>query len=112
MPTSGRRFQLRLRTLLVVVTLFCLAVGWIASQARTVYERKAALANYSRFIILYSFVDEQNRAALTSPVKRLLGDKPLGYMVVSSAIPADDLKRVRAIFPEAEIELRRVTEVR
>jgi hypothetical protein len=31
-------------------------------------------------------------------------------MVVSAAISPDDLKRLRDTFPEAEIELRRVTE--
>jgi hypothetical protein len=112
-PKRTRRwYQFRLRTLLVVVTLFCLIVGWIAIQARVAHQRKAALAGYSRFIILYSFVDEDSRVALTSPLKRLFGDKPIAYMVVSAALSGDDLKRLREVFPEAEIELRRVPEVR
>jgi hypothetical protein len=110
-PLSSRRLQFRLRTLLIVVTLFCLVVGRIANQARTVYDRKAALADYSGYVILHSFADEGSRAAMTSPVKRWLGDDAVGYLVVSAAVSPDDLKRLRDTFPEAEIELRRVTEV-
>jgi hypothetical protein len=38
-----RRFQFRLRTLMIGVTLFCLVAGWLLNQASVVWERKSLL---------------------------------------------------------------------
>jgi hypothetical protein len=39
-PKRKRRwFQFRLRTLMIVVTLFCIAGGWLGNQVRIVWER-------------------------------------------------------------------------
>jgi hypothetical protein len=66
-PLSRRRFQFRLRTLMIGVTLFCVAAGWLAVQARAVRDRKGVLYNHAHFIILYSFFDEQDRGANWPP---------------------------------------------
>ncbi len=106
-PKRKRRwFQFSLRTLCVIVTLFCVGASWIGSQARTIQERKAALASHSRFIILYSFVDGPDRSEVTSPIKRWLGDMPVEHMVLSPDTPPADLNTIRETFPEAEIEVR------
>ena len=42
-PSPRRRFQFRLRTLMIGVTLFCVVAGWLLSQASVVWERKALL---------------------------------------------------------------------
>jgi hypothetical protein len=38
-----RRFQFRLRTLLILVTIFCVVGGWFGNQVRIVRERSAML---------------------------------------------------------------------
>jgi hypothetical protein len=107
-----RRFQFRLRTLMIVVTLLAVVCAYVGCQAKIVRQRKAVLANCSRSIILYSFGDEADQSSLISPVKRWLGDVAVQYMVVSAAVDLADLKVIREAYPEAEIELRHVVEIR
>ena len=111
-PPLRRLFQFRLRTLMIVVTLFCTFAGWIGNQVRTAHQRKAMFANCSQSIILYSFADEGDQFSLISPIKRWLGDVSVQYMVVSATVDPADLKAIRETFPEAEIELRHVVEIR
>ena len=106
------RFQFRLRTLMIVVTLFCTFAGWIGNQVRTAHQRKAMFANCPQSIILYSFADEGDQFSLISPVRRWLGDVTVQYLVVSATVDPADLKAIRETFPETEIELRHVVEIR
>lgn len=102
-PKRRRRWsQFSLRSLMIVVTLFCVAAGWFATQARAVRDRKAALYNHARFIILYSFLDEQDRRA-NWPLRQWLGDVPIEHMVVTHDIPPDDFETIRHAFPEAMV---------
>jgi hypothetical protein len=112
-PKRKRRwFQFSLRTLMIVVTLLAVPCAYVGWQTKIVRERKAVLANCSRSIILYSFADEADQSSLISPVKRWLGDVAVQYIVVSAAFDLADLKVIREAYPEAEIELRHVVEIR
>jgi hypothetical protein len=94
--THRRRFQFRLRTLLIGVTLFCIVVGWFLPEASLVWERKAMLKN-----ALAAYVDD-NGAGL-SWVRHSLGDIGMGLIQLGPSASDEELSRYRDVFPEASI---------
>jgi hypothetical protein len=94
--------QFRLRTLLIVVTVFCAATGWIAKQVHIVRERKAFIASTPE-PALYWFDDRDDRGPAIPFVRRLLGDR--GYESIGMQINSTKEERDRAakLFPEATI---------
>jgi hypothetical protein len=91
-----RRFQFRLRTLLIGVTLFCVIVGWFLHHASLVWERKAMLKN-----ALASYVDDDG--AGLSWVRHSLADMGMGLIQLGPLASDEELSRYRAIFPEASV---------
>ena len=100
-PKRKRRwFQFSLRTLLIVVTLFCIAAAWFTEQARIVRERKAIL-DHDGLISLLDFAT--GPSSRISIVRRWLGDvdcREIGAEPVSD----EELEHYRAVFPEATIK--------
>jgi hypothetical protein len=96
-PSPRRRFQFRLRTLMIGVTVFCVVVGgYVGWQAKIVRERRALL-------------DEINAAgggevpdiAHRPPwLRRILGDENVGFMVVPYMTDGETMARIFRLFPD------------
>ena len=115
--TPRRRFQFRLRTLLIGVTLFAVPCAYVAHEAKIVRERKAWYVSHpappvpeiiSRSVDqgmfggpIVSYGDESQNPSF---VRQVLGDGPAGTVVVSPNASVEEKKRVRLLFPEAVIE--------
>jgi hypothetical protein len=99
------RFQFRLRTLLLAVTVFCVFGGWVLSQAKIVWDRKATLKRIT---------EERHASAMTSlprlgephPIpwlRRLFGDEMITTIVIPKDTPLEERASLRAEFPEAKL---------
>jgi hypothetical protein len=119
-PKRQRRFQFRLRTLLIVVTLLCVVGGYVASQARIVQERQSWLADKTT-IWSYTTLDSavfscasefQNAFASNChiPIIRTrLGDKPIYSIEYDRNTPEKTQYELRRVFPEA-VEIKAAQE--
>src|SRR5262245_33675445 len=105
---SRRWLRFSLRTLLVLVTVFCVWLGW---QVSIVHERKAALAKPGIVErVVYPGDDEWNKAdsVPTLPFWRYwMGDRPVPSIILSEdhalevGLPGtDELQRV---FPDSNL---------
>jgi hypothetical protein len=114
-PSPRRRFQFRLRTLLILVTalaLPCAVVGW---ELNFIRQRQAALvwlkegAGWAITTAEYQQLPDQaphnpSGPAMEIPAwRRWLGDEPIAAIGFERRIPKADRERVRRLFPEAEI---------
>jgi hypothetical protein len=94
-----RWFQFSLRRLFVVVTVFVLWLGQTLPAARrAVAEREAVMKR------CISICDENSATVRHKlPITwRFLGAKPVWFLNVHYEADADELERVRALFPESE----------
>ena len=110
MPAPPRRwFAFRLRTMLVVVAVLAVAIGWVAVQLKWIADRE----NFTK----------HSRCVLASPICRYAGYRPemppslrmLGYRnaIGQIVLDGDDkelLERAQSLFPEAEITWHVVAE--
>src|SRR5689334_62972 len=96
-PSPRRRFQFRLRTLMIAVTVFCVVCGWLLSQAAIVWQRKAMLRDAPA-----SWVDDDERAGI-SWLRRAMGDQGIGTIVLDKTATDKQLDHYRDVFPEASI---------
>lgn len=113
MPASPTRrwFQFRLRTLLVGVALIGAACGYVAHEWRIVRERNALrdwlVANragdYSPYIS-WSSLPASEHPPPVSWVRQLMGDYGEIWIDLTRRASAKDEAKVRAVFPEAEID--------
>jgi len=101
-----RRFQFRLRTLLIGVTLFALPCAYVASQLKIVRERSAM--RHRLLVEEGDFLEPPNAkgghpANSPSSLRRLLGD--INTPVVSRVQARIDIEdeQVEQMFPEAEL---------
>jgi hypothetical protein len=105
-PSPRRRFQFRLRTLMIVVTLLAVACGYIGSQEQIVGQRRAWYVehpcNFSNGARVIACGDKAQSPGL---MRRWLGD------IANDAIPLplnstpDDRRRAIELFPEAVVVL-------
>ena len=106
-PKRKRRwFQFSLRTLLIVVTLFCVIVGgYVGWQKRIVNERKAYLeANkhvWENGLHVVFTKGDPNKAP--SLIRFWLGDHAQENVFVDENASKDIKQSVAALFPEATI---------
>jgi hypothetical protein len=94
-PSRRRRFQFRLRTLMIVVTLLAVPCGYIGWQARIVRERRDLLA--SQFV--KSSINDGNGSM--SWIRRSLGDEAYVFLYLSETATPDVVDRIKIAFPEA-----------
>jgi hypothetical protein len=103
------RFQFRLRTLIIGVTLFAVACGYVAWQARIVHKRKLVddwiTAHNGETAISLKMPGVADYQPSVSWFRRILGDRAVAGVNLSSPPSAEDEARIWAAFPEAE-ELR------
>jgi hypothetical protein len=93
---SRRRFQFRLRTLMIGVALFGVFGGWFGSQVRVVQERKALA---SRAGVDSHTTDARGRL---SWIRVWLGDKYFRGLLLDRSL-AEESVLYKNAFPEATI---------
>jgi hypothetical protein len=100
-PAPRRRFQFRLRTLMIGVTLLAVPMGYIGWQAKIVAERKAWLRD-DRDV---SITPASSGANDIPWMRRWLGDFKVDEIRVRSTLFIDSeiVKRLHEEFPEATI---------
>ena len=95
-PSPRRRFQFRLRTLLIGVTLLAVPLAYVGWQAKIVRERHAIL----KAPPMESFYPSVKTTPL---VRRWLGDLDLSEIVMGVNATEEEMARFRAAFPEAVV---------
>jgi hypothetical protein len=110
-PSPRRRFQFRLRTLLIGVTLLAMPCAYVASQDRIVSERTAVLC-WIREHKGSSTTGEpdsprsttkQQQPAAVSWVRRLLGDHQINHIELPPDTDIGEVRRIRTMFPESDV---------
>ena len=111
-----RRFPFRLRTLMIGVTLFCaVAGGYVGAQMKIAHERNAMLwwirdhrgSSTTGELLPPPFKTPQRQPPSISWVRQLLGDHAISHIELQPNTDANDVLRIRALFPEADIHARR-----
>src|SRR5438309_1747237 len=98
---ARRRFQFRLRTLMIVVTLFCVAVGgYIGWQKTIVAERERERTWFQQHggVVLSNFTipGQQQYRPSVSWVRSLLGDSGVASIRFGRPISGDDERRLKS----------------
>jgi hypothetical protein len=115
-PSPRRRFQFRLRTLMIGVTLLAVVYGYVGWQAKIVRERRALQIKYARQIgcnIRFAgfpgeFIPADFQTS-TTWVRRLLGDVDV-YRIGTPPnrdFTPSELEEIHRILPEATTVDRR-----
>jgi hypothetical protein len=109
-PSSRRRFQFRLRTLWIVVTLFCVVFAYVGSQAKIVVDRKAAMVELIRggggavgTERLNLSVLEDGRDYSIPFLRRVMGDHAVFVIFYKPGTAYDEIRRLQDLFPESRI---------
>jgi hypothetical protein len=103
-----RRFQFRLRTLMIVVTLLAVVCGYVGRQAEIVRARQAWLKAHSELgssmiSHTYEVLIHGDKGKSPSLLRRCLGDHELRSWEVFRNASIDQLSEINALFPEATI---------
>jgi hypothetical protein len=106
------RFQFRLRTLMIGVTLLAVLCGYLGSQAKIVRDRRAVVAwilTETQGSCILDSVRITERGVRVPPdpnwLRKLLGDRSFQYIVIpEEELTEDRLKRIKAAFPESVVE--------
>jgi hypothetical protein len=108
-PSPRRRFQFRLRTLMIVVTLLALPGAYVATQAKFVRARSAWKTRYEHcHFPCISWGGTYDGPDLP-PVRRWLGDQPVSFVLFEYGVAQDDVDEAKTLFPEAEININLVS---
>ena len=111
MESRRRRFRFSLRTLLVVVMLLGISIGWLTVEARFVRQRKLMMAKWevspgdarpAIYLRISGYLKSRfpERSFSIPWHRRLLGDRPICHIWVRSAQAAE----AERLFPEAVID--------
>jgi hypothetical protein len=99
-PPKRRRFQFRLRTLLILVALLAVPCAYVGWQAKIVQERRQFLDEIRSE---GGFASDQLHGPSPTPswIRRVLGDEYAVWLVVNRSIDAQRLSQIKRLFPEA-----------
>ena len=100
-----RRFQFRLRTLMIGVTLLAVACWWIVGQLRIVQGRERMIEADDCEIIIYGDGRYGSKGGIPW-VRRLLGDREVNKILTPHSTSDGDVERYRLAFPEADVSRR------
>ncbi len=98
---ARRRFQFRLRTLMIVVTVLAVPCAYVGQEYRTVQERWAYLVNEN-------IVVDPDGTTSVPLVRRLLGDQSIAEIGLPAEFGKVKCQRCAALFPEARVGLIKV----
>jgi len=105
MNLSSRFCSFSLRTLMVLVGVTCIVVGFVARDWRVVAQRKAALA----LLDAEGFTLPDYGDAGLPPVswlRSLMGDQPMEFIWIPTGLPNEpDLVKAASYFPEANFDI-------
>jgi hypothetical protein len=102
-PAPRRRFQFRLWTLMIAVTLLAAACGYAHRQAEMIRERHDAVETHeSRTSWEISGARSRYRHQAPWPL-RWLGEKGFAAIYVNENERDDEIENLKRLFPEAEI---------
>jgi hypothetical protein len=103
---TRRRFQFRMRTLMIVVTLLAVACAYLAHEAKIVRERKAFLQSPGERVIQspsYRNGQPVDPDMKVSWIRRMLGDGPVSMIALPMGTEKTECDRITALFPETKI---------
>jgi hypothetical protein len=100
-----RRFQFRLRTLLIGVTLLAVPMGYVGWQVKIVRERKEELRKITNDGGLVGFWDVATppwpTELRTVPfVRRWIGDRAVLSVMFKKGTANEERQRIKELFPE------------
>jgi hypothetical protein len=101
-PSSRCRFQFRLRTLMIGVTLFCVVGGRLGREVTIARERESMrkwIEQNGGWCGVWLGHDECEPPFL----RRLFGDRQIGYVHVPQNATDDDIQRIEAVYPNANL---------
>ena len=98
-----RRFQFRLRTLMIGVTVLAVACAYVAHEAKIVRERKAMLAQIESAGGYWTWQIPTDPRPTVSWVRQLLGDEPKQFLYLPPTTSAEDRRRIGVLFSETMI---------
>src|ERR1700730_19069210 len=108
--SSRRRFQFRLRTLMIAVTLLAVPLGYVGWQMKVIRQRHEAAATYQTIRGLETTFGPLHVLRIQRPPApwplRWLGEEGYRTIMVLKGTPADEIARLKSLFPEASVEER------
>ena len=111
-PKRKRRwFQFRLRTLMIGVTLLAAVCGYVAREVAIAKERREAAETYEPLREVFVLKSRSGIDEYESRYKLNQAPWPLGWLgedgyagiVVPDNTPADEMSRLKRLFPESAI---------
>jgi hypothetical protein len=103
-PSPRRRFQFRLRTLMIAVTLFALIpCGYVGWQAKIVRERRALLDSIKAAGGYVTAARDNVGPPPPSWLRRILGDETVQILVVLPTTNSRTIAEIRRLFPDTII---------
>jgi len=102
-PSPRRRFQFRLSSLFIVVTLVaavCAVVAWTTNQVSMVRERRQLFENAAARSLIHEV------AAYTGDqpwMRRWLRDRTFDRIVLNDSAGPDEIRHFQRAFPEAQV---------
>ena len=103
------RFQFRLRTLMIVVTLLAVLMGYVGGQAKVVRERAAMLSTIrdrGGYVVEASTVPFLKPWARITSFREWLGDIAIQGIQLPTETKEDEVDRIKIAFPESNITIR------
>ena len=110
-PAPRRRFQFRLRTLMIAVTPLAIPCGYVGWQAKIVRERRAVLDRITKAGGYYHETPRPDPATGYNwhhryeppPIRRWLGERPIHTILLPFGFPDAELKQIDEMFPGAYV---------
>jgi hypothetical protein len=105
---SRHRFQIRLRTLFVVMTVVAVACWYVGGQLRIVRIRAGFIKSHPQYDFGDSsdWLDDDGLPLVKQQIpwiRRILGDRQWGVIELPNENTVEQRQEVRRLFPEAEL---------